>query len=82
MAETPTKRTYSGLDEAFEYFNKRLFEGRLPQCVITLRQHPRSRGHFGFERFAATKSKRELRDEIGLNSKLFHQRTVPEILST
>jgi hypothetical protein len=35
MSKTPTKRAYDGLDQAFEYFNRRLFGGRLPPCLIS-----------------------------------------------
>jgi len=31
--KTPTKRTYDDFDQAYAYFNKRLFEGRLPACL-------------------------------------------------
>lgn len=37
MPKTPTKRAYDGLDAAYEHFNKRLFAGRLPPCLITVR---------------------------------------------
>ena len=33
---TPTKQTYEGLDQAYAYFNKRLFDGKLPDCLITV----------------------------------------------
>jgi uncharacterized protein (DUF1810 family) len=34
MKQTPTHKTYASLDNAFAYFNKRLFVDRLPHCLI------------------------------------------------
>jgi hypothetical protein len=32
----PTTQTYTSLDDAFAFFNARLFDGRLPACLITM----------------------------------------------
>ena len=53
MTTTPTKRAYDGLDAAYEYFNKRLFNGRLPTCLITVRPHRGAYGYFSRERFGS-----------------------------
>ena len=42
----PTKRVYDDFDAAYGYFNKRLFEGRLPPCLITVRPHRGAYGYF------------------------------------
>jgi hypothetical protein len=36
-AATPTQALYGQLEDAFNFFNERLFDGQLPQCLITLR---------------------------------------------
>lgn len=36
---TPTSEQYSGLQAAYTYFNDTLFEGKLADCVLTLRAH-------------------------------------------
>ena len=79
---TPTRKTYDGLDEAYDHFNKRLFEGRLPACLITVRPHRAAYGYFSSQRFGATADNSEIRDEIALNMKHFHTRTPAQILST
>jgi predicted SprT family Zn-dependent metalloprotease len=73
MPKTPTKRTYDGLDAAYEYFNKKLFGGRLPQCLITVRPHRGAYGYFSFERFGAADGAPRKLDEIALNIKHFQR---------
>ena len=34
----PTRTTYQGLTEAYDFFNERLFAGRLPRCLITMQR--------------------------------------------
>ena len=34
----PTSKTYTSLDDAFAFFNARLFAGRLPACLITMQR--------------------------------------------
>jgi predicted SprT family Zn-dependent metalloprotease len=81
MKQTPTHKTYTGLDDAFAYFNKRLFADRLPHCLITVRRHQGEYGYFSAERFSS-RDGREITDEIALNAKHFKQRSQREILST
>ena len=38
----PTKETYDQFQEAYAYFNRVLFEGQLPNCLITLQRNKRS----------------------------------------
>ena len=79
--KTPTKRTYDDFDQAYAYFNKRLFEGRLPPCLITVRPHRGAYGYFSPERFGSRDGK-EIHDEIALNIRTFANRTACQILST
>jgi hypothetical protein len=79
---SPTRKTYTGLEAAYEYFNTRLFEGELPDCLITVQRSSRStRGYFSGDRFHSA-DEREIVDEIALNPKTFEGRTSEEILST
>ena len=66
---------------AYAYFNKRLFEGRLPPCLITVRPHRGAYGYFSGERFGSRDGK-EIHDEIALNIRHFEKRTPCEIMST
>jgi predicted SprT family Zn-dependent metalloprotease len=81
MPKTPTKRTYDDFDAAYAYFNKRLFGGRLPPCLITVRPHRGAYGYFSSERFGSRDGK-EIHDEIALNIRHFEKRSPCEILST
>lgn len=80
-----TVDTYTRLNEAYDYFNKALFDGKLPECLITLAYHKGARGYFRDEPFRerTEKAKQPKRtDEIALNPFTFQERTDREILST
>jgi predicted SprT family Zn-dependent metalloprotease len=77
----PTRTTYQGLTEAYDYFNERLFGGRLPRCLITMQRQKGAYGYFAGKRFG-TKDGAEVTDEIALNPAHFRSRTTEESLST
>ncbi|MBK8177245.1 MAG: SprT-like domain-containing protein [Rhodospirillales bacterium] len=77
----PTRSTYDGLREAYDFFNRRLFGGRLPQCLITMQRHRTAYGYFAGGRFG-TVDGNETTDEIALNPSHFRSRTTEESLST
>lgn len=77
----PTKDTYDQLDRAYDHFNAALFDGRLPQCVLTLHRKKGARGYFWGDTWSERDGK-SLSDEIALNPEIFRQRTTEEILST
>lgn len=76
----PTREAYDPLQEAYDYFNGRLFKDSLPNCVITLKRHHRSLGFFAGDRF--TKCDGKTSDEIAMNPLHFHERSLAETLST
>jgi SprT-like family len=81
MTNAPTHQTYSGLQAAYDHFNRRLFGGKLPGCLITMQ---RQRGYYGFfagDRFASQANERETIDEIALNP-VHLTRPPDEVLST
>lgn len=41
---TPTLQVYAELQQAFDHFNRTLYDHTLPPCLITLTQKKRSRG--------------------------------------
>jgi hypothetical protein len=49
--QTPTAETYNGLDHAFNFFNKALFEQRLPPVMFTLTRRTGANGYFHAEQF-------------------------------
>lgn len=74
-AVDPTKATYTGLTQAYDYFNARLFGAKLPHCLITLHRHKGAFGYFSGERFG-TRDGAAVTDEIALNpSHILHRST-------
>lgn len=76
----PTKETYDRFQQAYEVFNKALFENTLPNALITLQRRKRTFGYFAGGRFSDADGRAA--DEIALNPVHFASRTLPEILST
>lgn len=78
----PTHRTYTSLDAAYDHFNRELFAGKLPGCLITMQRHKGAYGYFSGNRFASLDNPEEVTDEIALNPATFGTRTPTRILST
>jgi hypothetical protein len=77
----PTTKNYSAMNEAFEFFNVRLFNGSLPHCLITLQRKSSTLGYFAGSRFGAAEGG-SITDEIALNPTHFKERTAEQVLST
>jgi predicted SprT family Zn-dependent metalloprotease len=82
MTTHPTQRTYTSLDAAYDHFNRELFSGQLPACLITMQRHKGAYGYFSGARFAATDNPQEVTDEIALNPAHFASRPTAGTLST
>ena len=76
-----TTNEYKFLSDAFKFFNKKLFKGELPDCLITLQRKPRTRGYFSHERMNERDGSGKF-SEIALNPDSFEGRTDMEVLST
>ncbi len=76
----PTKETYDRFQQAYEHFNKALFENALPNALITLQRRKGTFGYFAGARFSDVNGRPA--DEIALNPAHFASRALPEILST
>lgn len=74
-----TKRAYLGLSDAYTHFNRHLFKGALPTCLITMQRKKNMRGYFWKGKFqnGATTT-----DELALNPAEYEGRTPEEVLST
>lgn len=79
---TKPTHTYSSLDAAYEHFNRELFAGQLPPCLITMQRHKGAYGYFSGGRFASVGNPQEVTDEIALNPAHFAARTSTQTLST
>ena len=73
----PTPEAYGELQQAYDHFNRELFEGQLPPCLITL-QHKdrRTYGYFSAARFARHDGK--VTDEIAMNPLHFATTSIEE----
>ncbi|NGO55683.1 SprT-like domain-containing protein [Allomesorhizobium camelthorni] len=80
-ASNPTRTTYEALNQAYDFFNDRLFSGGLPACLITMQRKARAYGYFAGSRFGG-RDGGEVTDEIALNPSHFKARTDRESLST
>src|SRR5215510_11206683 len=76
-----TLKEYQGFQKAYDFFNRELFSGRLPQVLVTLQRHANTRGYFSPKRFKGRVEK-ETVHELALNPDTFTDRTDEMILST
>lgn len=76
-----TLKNYKTLDEAYSYFNKKLFDNKLPDCLITFQRHAKARGYHHHEKFISRDGLTKV-SEIALNPDTFEDREDIEILST
>jgi hypothetical protein len=77
---SPTIGFYTELQKAFDFFNETLFDGKLPQCLITLRSSNHAYGYHHSKRFVSPSG--DFLDELGLHPGFFTVRPVEEVLST
>jgi hypothetical protein len=76
-----TLQEYQGFQKAYDFFNRELFAGGLPQVLVTLQRHANSRGYFSPERFKGRLLKASVH-ELALNPDTFTGRSDAMILST
>ena len=77
---TPTEQAYTELQHAYDFFNRQVFDGQLPPCLITLQRKNRTYGYFSGERWNDQAG--AVTDEIALNPVHFATRSTDEVLST
>ncbi|MFP5476104.1 MAG: SprT-like domain-containing protein [Gammaproteobacteria bacterium] len=76
----PTQETYEELQHAYSHFNRTLFDGALPACLITLQREKATCGYFSGARFASVDG--AVTDEIALNPAYFAVVPLVETLQT
>lgn len=81
MSRRPTEETYKQFQAAYDFFNGILFQGRLPQCMITMQRHSGTYGYFCNDRFSIRGGKTTT-DEIAMNPEYFATRSERKVLST
>ena len=91
----PTRETYLGWGDAYDFFNGELFGGELPPCLITYQRSRKSYGYFAGDQFVdlkllpdferlltSLKSATAGIDEIAINPAHLHERPVEQALAT
>lgn len=78
--QSPTIDTYSELNQAFDFFNNKLFGGELPKCLITMQRNKRVKGFYSEGRFVNEDG--TSMDEIAMNPEYFGVQPLPVTLST
>lgn len=76
----PTIDAYSELNQAYDFFNEKLFNGELPKCLLTFQRESRTMGYLARGRFVNRGG--EQLDELALNPSYFGIRSIAETLST
>lgn len=76
----PTHQTYAELQQAYTHFNHALFDGQLPNCLITLQREKRSMGYFSSRRFVDAQG--NFTDEIAMNPAFFAVVPILETMQT
>lgn len=77
-----TERAYNELQEAFDFYNMRLFKGELPDCLITFQRGKNTMGYFSYRRFVTSDGSNNMIDEIALNPEYFPVYPLIEVMQT
>ncbi len=77
-----TENEYKIWDDAYKFFNEKLFGNNLPEVLITLNRKKKARGYFSFERFVSRENPNKLISEIALNPDTFIDRDDMSLIST
>lgn len=78
--KTPTEESYSPFQEAYAFFNERLFDGELPVCLITFQRQKRIMGYVSLERWVNNRN--EYIHELAINPEYFANYPIIEICQT
>lgn len=73
---------YEQLNDAFDIFNKKLFNSSLPLCVITLNRKTKVKGYFSAKRFISMDNGKSYKHEISINPDYFGVVSTKDLLST
>lgn len=77
----PTPLAYGEMQDAYDHFNRALFAGELPDCLITFQRQARTMGYYSAKRFAR-RNDGQFTDEIAMNPAYFAAIPLLEIMQT
>ncbi|EBR7327633.1 sprT domain-containing protein [Salmonella enterica] len=80
-ASRATERAYAELQQAYDFYNQRLFDGQLPDCLITFQRGKNTMGYFSRNRFVSPADGTQI-DEIALNPEYFPVYPLIEVMQT
>ncbi len=78
--ESPTTQFYDGIQFAFKYFNKILFDDSLPEVMLTLQRQKQVMGYFSPERWGSADG--DKCHEIAINPSYIARSSVIEYMQT
>ena len=78
--KTPTDEIYEQIEQAYDYFNRELFNDQLPNCLITVQREKNTMGYFSPMRWSNNLGKQT--HEIALNPAYFAGHPVIEVFQT
>ena len=81
MSNKPTIQMYTFIQNAYDFFNERLFNSELPACLLTLQREKNAMGYFSEERWEQGEGKRKIH-EIALNPSFFITHKPLELMQT
>lgn len=79
-SESFVDEAYRLFEDAYAFFNKKLFANSLPPCIITFQRQARLMGYVAFKRWVNTEGKTV--DELAINPAYFANYPVTKILQT
>lgn len=77
-----TSAFYAELQYVYDYFNMRLYDGQLDECLITLQRQSKCMGYMSFERFNSVKDGSKKAHELALNPDAFGVTPIIELFQT
>lgn len=81
MTDLETNSIYLDLQYAYNFYNEKLFDGKLQPALMTLQRHKNMLGYIFFDRFSEKNGQSYLH-ELAMNSDYFAYRTTIQTLST
>lgn len=78
---TPTEEQFTALNQAFNYFNEKLFEGKLPGCILNFSRKKNTHGFLAPERWRRVDEENKYIHEISLTPYTFY-RPLKQVFST
>lgn len=76
----PTMQMYSFVQDAYDFFNDKLFAGELPPCLLTLQREKNTMGYFSSNRWQG--GGKQVVHEIALNPAFFITHKPLELMQT